>query len=626
MTPLIRRAAIRLDLVARGQHGLAALEQIFRRIVHGARSSRSSIPLFATVAVLLGLAGVSAQDAATPNATLSGFHGVNQPSAYQGQFSDVVVAIDDYWNETFAAVGAFYASPGIVVVDRAMLTACGPVEPVPNAFYCPRDRTIYLVPQFLLDEQNRFGDYAPVAILAHEWGHHIQELVGVSGQSGKAHELQADCLMGAFTAYADDHGLLDYGDFLEALGAQQDAGDPIGFPEDNPQAHGEPEDRIKAMTKGYGGGPDIGCGLPLRSPVPPSAAPGTMTAAPVIPPAQPTVAMSASRPPLSLAELIPAALSLSPGQSFRLHDEGAATFDDVVANSPDPATAARQLREWGWSENYYRVFAADDPPRDAAGWVELSVDRFDSVDGAAQALVAYADARRASHHEQGVDLGLFSDQSEAMRGPAYNGNEVTIFARRGDLVMRATGITPRGDPTSDVIEAILKILMPLVDEPRVVPSAAFVSLPVEPDLPAGLRLTEEHARSASTIAQTFPDPARAEQLFQHWGWRENAARVFTGQTTAGTTRIEVSVFRLADPDMAAQALDFFLRGRAAGTKLTEVAPPDVGVSGMRAIAGPVAGEQEATVYFCRGASLFRVTAIGPGDPMRDLTDLLRSWR
>jgi hypothetical protein len=78
MTPLIRRAAIRLDLVARGQHGLAALEQIFRRIVHGARSSRSSIPLFATVAVLLGLAGVSAQDAATPNATLSGFHGVNQ--------------------------------------------------------------------------------------------------------------------------------------------------------------------------------------------------------------------------------------------------------------------------------------------------------------------------------------------------------------------------------------------------------------------------------------------------------------------------------------------------------------------------------------------------------------------
>jgi hypothetical protein len=303
-----------------------------------------------------------------------------------------------------------------------------------------------------------------------------------------------------------------------------------------------------------------------------------------------------------------------------------ANFDSVVANSPDPATAAQQLQEWGWAGNYYRVFAADSPPRNAAGWVELSIDQFDSVDGAAQALVAYADARRASHHEQGVDLGLFSDQSEAMSGSAYNGNEVTIFARRGDLVIRATGITPHGDPTADVVEAILKILVPLVDEPRVVSPELFGALPTDANMPAGLRLSEEHARSAATIAETFPDAARAEDLFQHRGWRENAVRVFTGRSDAGTTRIEASVFRLADRDMAAQALDFFLRGRATVDGLTEVAPPNAGISGMKAISGTVAGAQEATVYFCRGANLFRLTAIGSGDPMRDVTALLSSWR
>jgi predicted metalloprotease len=157
----------------------------------------------AIIVSALGAVSVAAEDAATPAASLSGFHGPDQPGAYQGQFSDLVAAIDDYWSDEFRAAGAYYASPGIVVVDRELLTNCGRVRPVPNAFYCPGDRTIYLVPQFLLDEQNQFGDYAPVAILAHEWGHHVQVLAGVSGQPGKAHELQADCLMGAFTAFAD---------------------------------------------------------------------------------------------------------------------------------------------------------------------------------------------------------------------------------------------------------------------------------------------------------------------------------------------------------------------------------------------------------------------------------------
>lgn len=143
----------------------------------------------------------------------------------------------------------------------------------------------------------------------------------------------------------------------------------------------------------------------------------------------------------------------------------------------------------------------------------MSVDRFDSVDGAAAALPYYAAARRTALGYRPVDLGLFADQAEAMAGPASNGNEVTIYARRGNLLVRATGITPRGDPTADVVAAILIPLRHLVDEPRVVSRALFASLPATSRVPPGLRLAEEHARSASTIAGTFPDPTEAEGRF-----------------------------------------------------------------------------------------------------------------
>lgn len=571
----------------------------------------------------------------------------NQADGYLGNqqgfsapFDQGIADLDAYWRDVFARAGVPYRSPQVRRFEEAIYTACGPIDPLTGPNYCPRDETIYLTfSAFPLIGIDTSVVYNLLAIAAHEWGHHIQHLLGVLPQGSSAFELQADCLGGAFTKHAGELGRLDPGDVASAAKASIAAAGPADQPENQQDPHGDQDHRLTSFMNGYINGLPK-CGLP--GPVgsiettgngeqPASATKPTPTVSSTLPtrPSTPTeisLSPSTALPPLSLRRLIPTTLSLSPGQTFRLNDEGAASFDDVVANLPDPATAERQLRDWGLAENYYRVFAADNPPRNAAGWVELSVDRFDSVDGAAQALVAFADARRASHHEQGIDLGLFSDQSEAMRGPAYNGNEVTIFARRGDLVIRATGITPKGDPTADVIEAILKILVPLVDEPRVVSSELLASLPTEANMPTGLRMTEEHARSAATIAETFPDSGAAEQLFQHWGWRENAARVFTGQSAAGTTRIEVSVFRLADPDMAAQALDYFLRGRATVDGLSEVAPPDVGVSGMRAIAGEVAGSQEATVYLFRGASLFRVTAIGSGDPMSDLEELLRSWR
>jgi hypothetical protein len=191
-------------------------------------------------------------------------------------------------------------------------------------------------------------------------------------------------------------------------------------------------------------------------------------------------------------------------------------------------------------------------------------------------------------------------------------------------LIRATAIAPRGDPTADAIALALIPLRPLVDEPRVVSPQLFALLPTAGEVPPGLCLAEEHARSASSLAAGFADPAAAERLFQTWGWRESAARVFLADgpgTAAGTTRLETVVYRLADAGAAEAALPYFLDARAAALGLSEVAAPQVGDE-ARAIAGPTPDGAEATVYLRVDSILLRLTAIGPGDPMTELRAML----
>ena len=388
------------------------------------------------------------------------------------------------------------------------------------AHYCTQDETIYLATAFLNDRQEKFGDFAWVVVLAHEWGHHVQRLLQVERLSGNAFELQADCLAGAYAQDAAARELLEPGDVTEAVTGSADAGDPPGLPQDQP---GAPRNQRRAHRRVHARLPRRrgGCALPLRAAAEPATTSGS--------PAEQRPASGGAtlpRPALALTTLLPATLALPRGQPFRLDEAGARTLDDLAAGFPDPAEAARLLRDWGWQENAYRDFASDNPPRDAAGWAELSLHRFASVDAAAEALPYFVQGRMAGTALRPIDLGLFGDQSAALAGPAFNGAEVTIYARRGNTLIRATAIAPSGDPTADAIELALIPLRPLIDEPRVVSPELFAILPEADEAPPGLRLAEEHARSASSLAAGFADPAEAERLFQAWGWRESASRVF----------------------------------------------------------------------------------------------------
>jgi uncharacterized protein len=400
-----------------------------------------------------------AQDGAAGATPMSGYRTAHQLDRYRGDFADLAIEIDRYWADVFVAAGAFYRSPGLVAVDRPIDTACGPIEPEPNASYCRADFTIYLTPSFLADQQAAFGDYAPVAILAHEWGHHVQALLGIRHDTTKAQEGQADCLMGAFTARADELGFLDAGDFLEALATALDSGDPVALPEDYPGAHGSAEERVKSLTKGFGGGPVHGCGLPLGQRPTPAAVPAPGPRA--LPTTTPTPAVtSIPAPPRAPAarELLPTAPALAHAPCFFLVEEGALDFPALLGRFAGVPGAAEHLSALGWQDGAYRQFGCDGPPAGAAGWIDISVHVFVDDASARAAVPYFAEARIAGTslgYDEAPQLG---DARVAVSGAASNGWEYTLYASKGPVLVRVTGVSPLGEPDGDVAAVVADVL------------------------------------------------------------------------------------------------------------------------------------------------------------------------
>jgi predicted metalloprotease len=176
-------------------------------------------------------------------------------------FTEVVQDLNAFWQRAFGAAGASYRAPTVTTLEAPVITACGPAGPEHLAFYCPAEEAIYYAPEGLEAHRRRIGDFAPIVVLAHEWGHHLQTLLGLAPAEGNTVELQADCLAGAYASDAGQRGLLDPGDITEAVAMAATAGDPLGLPQDTPGAHGINDDRITAFMRGYLGGGE-GCAVP----------------------------------------------------------------------------------------------------------------------------------------------------------------------------------------------------------------------------------------------------------------------------------------------------------------------------------------------------------------------------
>jgi predicted metalloprotease len=161
---------------------------------------------------------------------------------------------EDTWTEIFAESGQRYSPPRLVLFSGATRSGCGVGQSAMGPFYCPLDQTVYIDLDFYRELDRRFGapgDFAQAYVLAHEVGHHVQNLMGISEQvqaqrqrlpeaagnqlSVRA-ELQADCLAGVWAHNANrSRQILEEGDVEEGLRAASAIGD----------------DRIQRQTQGY---------------------------------------------------------------------------------------------------------------------------------------------------------------------------------------------------------------------------------------------------------------------------------------------------------------------------------------------------------------------------------------
>ncbi len=174
------------------------------------------------------------------------------------KMADFVAAVlgstEEVWTEIFARGGRTYRKPTLVLFTGAVQSACGYAQAAVGPFYCPADQKLYIDLAFYRDLQDRFrapGDFAQAYVIAHEVGHHVQNLLGIAervqsmqSRAGKQQanalavrmELQADCFAGIWAAQANQkRRILEPGDIEEGLGAAAAVGD----------------DRIQMATRGY---------------------------------------------------------------------------------------------------------------------------------------------------------------------------------------------------------------------------------------------------------------------------------------------------------------------------------------------------------------------------------------
>ena len=207
---------------------------------------------------------------------------VNKPSnlspeqqAEQADFASAVLgSTEDIWGKIISEhAGQSYDAPRMVLYAGATDTACGTGQSAMGPFYCPPDQSVYLDLDFFQELETKLGakgDFARAYVIAHEVGHHIQNLEGTLGRrksnadSVKV-ELQADCYAGVWAHGISEFGALEQGDIEEAMNAASAVGDDKlqekqqGYAVPDSFTHGSAADRMKWFKRGFDSGDPSSC-------------------------------------------------------------------------------------------------------------------------------------------------------------------------------------------------------------------------------------------------------------------------------------------------------------------------------------------------------------------------------
>jgi predicted metalloprotease len=254
----------------------------------GGRGARGGIGTLIGVILVLGLfwliTGENPLDSLSGGSTSSSTSSTSylpQSGAedeLRGFVGVVIKETEDLWSEQFAAFDRDYPEPTVVLFSGQTNSGCGAADARTGPFYCPQDEKVYIDLGFYDQLREQFGapgDFAQAYVLAHEVGHHVQNLTGVlpdfnqrrqsmSAEEANAWsvrvELQADCYAGVWANYAGQQDLLESGDIEEAINAADQIGDDTlqkrmqGFAVPKSFNHGTSAQRKAWFERGYRSG------------------------------------------------------------------------------------------------------------------------------------------------------------------------------------------------------------------------------------------------------------------------------------------------------------------------------------------------------------------------------------
>jgi predicted metalloprotease len=202
----------------------------------------------------------------------------------QAQFVEVVLAdTEDTWTAIFKDMGRSYQDPRLVLFSGRVSSACGMAGAAMGPFYCPGDSKVYIDLSFYDELKRRFrapGDFAQAYVIAHEVGHHVQHLLGITDKVDQAQqsmgesqanalsvrvELQADCFAGVWAYHANERHIVETGDVDEALQAATAIGDDKlqeqsqGYVVPDSFTHGSSAQRVRWFKRGMQNGDISAC-------------------------------------------------------------------------------------------------------------------------------------------------------------------------------------------------------------------------------------------------------------------------------------------------------------------------------------------------------------------------------